>query len=330
MRRIALSNSKRSWACGCLKAFDYFENRRLRRIGTEDKFHLGTLYHTWMEVFFLEYQKGIIEAMREANSVLVEASREHAPLICSMGRQTVYSLRRSGFFDRYVVMATEWPFRLNVTPSGVHLLKDGEEGYNEFVGVVDVVLFDKMHNCYLPMDHKSTTDKIEPWLAGMHYSWQLAGYAVAVNQGFGTIAQESLYSVARKKIPSVPHINKNGSLSIRPCDTTREVIETLDVDVPTGYIEKHTKHPYHWLAPRRITEADYEEWHADLLHAFSEYRRRLRSDRYPRQAWHECKECDYRDLCFAPGDEHLFLDNFETVPETIYPHEFEARNNEDY
>lgn len=325
MRRVILSNSKRSNVVGCMKYFDYYENKRLSKRGREEKFRLGTLYHEWMETFFLHYLDGITDAMTLACAITSANDLENAPLINSMGTQSVYGLRRDGFFDRYTVMAVEWPFRMDVTRSGVRMLHDDEEGFNEFVGVVDLVLFDTVTKCYIPLDHKSSSDREDSWLNGFFYSWQQVGYMVAVREGFGEIGMDALYSVARKKIPSTPKINKNGSLSIAKCDTTPEVIENMGIDVPDGYIEKMCVNKFHWTAKRRAIDADFAEWHKDLLGAFSEYRRRLRSDNYPRQAWYECKKCTYKDLCFAPGDEVMFMDQFEILPESEYPVEFAER-----
>jgi hypothetical protein len=73
------------------------------------------------------------------------------------------------------------------------------------------------------VDHKTTSGFPETWEAENHLSRQFRWYAWAWQQQHGVQVTGFVVNGARKAVPRVPPVLKNGSISKAKIDTTREV-----------------------------------------------------------------------------------------------------------
>ena len=153
-------------------------------------------------------------------------------------------------FDRLVLLAVEWPFKVPVMNKG------GRPSATWLTGKVDVVWWDPASRQILVDDHKTTDGDA----AGtgierrIMLDPQMSGYVQAVryaarHQGLQPMDGSQVhpdelvrgargwcrYNMVRRSAPKEPGVNKNGEVSVAACDTTAVIYSyALDAQVQRG------------------------------------------------------------------------------------------------
>ena len=132
---------------------------------------------------------------------------------------------------KYVVLAAEHPFEVPLLDA------DGRDGSRiSWAGVMDLVLFDPSLRDYIVGEHKTTSQDALYADLRLDLDSQTKGYVYALHgllksppQAWGLAPIEDakvgrvFYNVVRKGGPKRPSINKDGTVSVAKCATTKEV-----------------------------------------------------------------------------------------------------------
>jgi hypothetical protein len=153
---------------------------------------------------------------------------------------------------RLVPVAIERPFAIVVRD------KAGRpQNHLRYQGVWDLVAWDPVVGDLVIFDHKTTSGTLDNIDRRVELDQQMGGYLYALREmiragvfreqfeALGIPANPTtgriIYNVMRKKMPSVPHVNKDGSVSTAACDTTPEIFRAA--------LEKQTEPE--WLTKAR-------------------------------------------------------------------------------
>ncbi len=145
-------------------------------------------------------------------------------------------------------------------------------------GVIDLVVRDLRDDLVWVYDHKSTVgvdamaDEVRVDGQGLGYCSALLGLGLPLEQLGGVV-----YRITRKKAPSTPKVNKNGSLSTQKCDTHPDVYAAaMDAAAYQGHLptDKHrailsslqAKWPKGWMDEVRVraTPERIHSWRREM------------------------------------------------------------------
>lgn len=302
---------------------------------------LANAAHTAMHRKLREYTAELVEAMKHATypediEKLIEESE-------AMTREAESSVMRfvEAFGEedarRYVVVAVEHPFEVVLRDArGLDLSRITS------AGVKDLVLYDPEVKDYVLGEHKTTKGDAMNADLRLDLDPQTMGYVYALREqlrhgGFpdiGTIAEPRVgrvfYNVVRKGGPKPPKINKDGTVSVAKCETTRAIYEEALLAQPEPSWAK--KNPQRWndlrVKQRQFAEslpdetryvARHEKFHTPRT--IEEWRNETHADaRVVRWTTHKrdplpltrntnaCNlpwqpRCAYRDICIDDSEE---------------------------
>jgi uncharacterized Zn finger protein (UPF0148 family) len=129
--------------------------------------------------------------------------------------------------ERYDVIAVEFPFRVPLrTPKG-------RRWGDELEGVMDLVLRDRQLGTLVVGEHKTTSGGADDYELMLNTDTQLPLYTAALREMVGRelVPGAVLLNVVRKKAPSQPKFNQDGTVSVAACDTTRAAYQAaLDME----------------------------------------------------------------------------------------------------
>lgn len=212
--------------------------------------------------------------------------------------------------DAWEVVGVEVPFELKVYKPG------GVRACCALVGFIDLLVRDDRGRLWI-VEHKTAATL--PDEESLVLDDQLSTYAYAVKTLMQEPVQGIWYNVLRKKLPSVPAVNKNGSISRRKdIDTEPSVYLQAVLDAgedPAAYADilQHIADnatPFFYRLRSYRTDHELEVLGAALYDIWRDIRNKNKAlYRSPDAscAW----KCSFRDVCVTAmkgGDEQYLLD----------------------
>jgi hypothetical protein len=269
--KLVVSNSELGDFRTCKRRWGYRYIDMLRPRVEARVLRWGTTFHTGLERGYLaavaggmkdpvaDAKRGAAEAVEEAciqeRVMLLRASTEGAlraeecdeRLVdvdelerCASWAVENFFTRTATDFDRLVLLAVEWPFRVPVMNKG------NRPSATWLTGKVDVVWWDPQSRQVLVDDHKTTDGDaagtgierrimLDPQMSGYI---QAVRYA-ATHQGLQPLDGSKIhpddlargargwcrYNMVRRTAPKSPQLKLNGEVSVAACDTTAGVYE---------------------------------------------------------------------------------------------------------
>jgi len=182
------------------------------------------------------------------------------------------------------------------------------------------------------VDHKTYSQK--PREDALTDDDQFTGYCWAAQALFGIPVSGFLYDGIAKKLPTVPRILKNGSVSCEWVDTSAEVFRR-QVEANGKVVHENEKYLNHY---RRLLERESQPqtpfhtrwklfrsqhkiamWEKSLI---EQYHDMVSEDLklYPNFRWEGCWDCDVKDLCRAleEGEDIEWLKDVRYMKSTGY------------
>jgi len=256
-------------------------------------------------------------------------------------------------WDNLVALAVEMPFKV---PLRDRLGRASP--HFAWAGVIDLVAYDRNVDDIVVYDHKTTKGAVDSVDRRVELDPQMAGYLHAVrellrafpagwkipNHGAVMLATEALqrasrgeigtgrvtYNVLRKKAPSEPKVNKDGSVSVAAVDTTPEMYaaalaaqEERGKPITPAHAEVLSKLAGRgdtFLGRREFYRSDDEvtRWMHETFVDARRLREAERDDTARTRNPGNCTmpwsmQCTYRSVCLDPdAPEHL--EHFEVRP----------------
>jgi RecB family exonuclease len=193
--------------------------------------------------------------------------------------------------DGWKAIAVEVPFAMEVTlPDGRHVIIKGR---------IDLVVQDR-NGRYWVVDHKTTTD-IPPETAFHSMDPQLIIYPLAVEREMGLVVEGVIYNYIESKAPSLPKLNKDGTISKQEVKTDyptlyrflkandRDVMEysevLLSLQEQSPFLRRYRLPRTATVTERILAEAKYTT--SEILdHTF-----------VTRNVTRQCQQCAYENIC---------------------------------
>lgn len=188
--------------------------------------------HTALDHVFAEW----VDAVWNSGSTLGDDFFEDVKQTVQLARWCLlhYVTVFRGDITRLVPIAIEKPFSIVVRD------KAGRpQNHLRYEGVWDLVAWDPVFNDLVIFDHKTTSGTLDGIDRRVELDPQMGGYLYALREMIragefrerfealgipaNPITGRIVYNVMRKKMPSVPHVNKDGAVSTAACDTTPEI-----------------------------------------------------------------------------------------------------------
>jgi CRISPR/Cas system-associated exonuclease Cas4 (RecB family) len=207
----------------------------------------------------------------------------------------------------YKYIKAEIAFRIPLSGTGAE--EDGET--DELIGTFDGIAVHEPTGRYWGVEHK--TYSMQPNLSTLATDWQMMAYAWAAEQLFGVPIEGFLYDGINKKLPQVPKVLQDGSMSCEMISTdgptVRARIAELGHEMTPKYEEflkkldardKEDQSPFftrwkiHFTSPQISMVGD------QIVQVVSDIRQAIRQDRmYPNYRWEGCWDCDVSAVCQA-------------------------------
>lgn len=196
-------------------------------------------------------------------------------------------------------------------------------------GGIDLLVRDRRDgHCWL-VEHKTTAETdIDSFLRKLHWDPQIRGYAWALRDPIASsdirepvTVMGVIYNVARKKVPRIPDLLKDGlALSRAKIDTTR--------DVYLGAVYAHGFNPDHYAdmldslkgktffgrERYHFTEPNLEDWERDVSYDALAAIATSKSAYFPRTqicTMHGAPDCQFASVCLEDGP--MARKNFTTM-----------------
>jgi len=247
---------------------------------------------------------------------------------------------------RLVPLGVELPFAVSLRNSRGRTLPGITHA-----GVIDLVAYDPAYGDIVVYDHKSTSSEIGAIDRRVEIDPQMAGYlnalvetlrgdvshlvkaarlrefcpssdeaARALLSGSAPVGRVS-YNVVRKKMPSVPKVNKDGTVSVAACDTLpghyRAALEAQEVErgkpvkpEQTEFLARLTQRGDTFIGRREFfrTGKEVEEWRSETFEqtrliraAERDAALRYRNPGHCSNPW--SLPCSYRSICLDDAPE---------------------------
>lgn len=187
-------------------------------------------------------------------------------------------------------------------------------------GKFDLVLRDRETGELILGEHKSTAGAAYDLEMRIDVDPQVAGYVYAASQLYGEPVNRVIYNVVRKKPPQDPKVNKDGTVSMAKCDTTREYYQiALEAQRMRGIEPNEKQQEFLFTLPEttsrwahrldyRIDPEQVEQWRRDVI-ADGQLMRLYRRGMLPASRnGASCRgivqpDCPYRPLCLKAHPE---------------------------
>jgi hypothetical protein len=280
--------------CGALWGFKYGE--RLRPIVMPDILVKGRIAHAGFKAGYDAFHtkdlaeviaRGVAAAERElrehiATRDLSSLTEDHRADVISRDEET-FELERwvvrhhfestAEDLEHQVPLLVEHRFKLPI-PN-----RAGRAGGLYLIGDIDLVTWDRRYQHLVTHEHKTTGMGVDAVANRLEMDPQTAGYVHAVKEllrqgvfapafwkaGIDTQTApvgQVFYNVSRRKVPSEPNVNKDGTVSTAACDTTPDRYQRA-LDAMHDRFENHPKvYPHHtgtgpeWLVKAHAAIAD--------------------------------------------------------------------------
>jgi hypothetical protein len=250
--RVLTNSERTTFACPRRWWFRYIQG--LTTLDAALPLKTGSLWHQCLEAWYRstctmtvnDVKTSVIDVWMEKRKAFHKPSAFDVDMVEQEDRDVAAEVL--GMFKGYVV---KW-FRdmedfdiLHVEPTVGRWLRDNGNPVIDYVkikgktrrrtwaygGAVDLVVRQRSTGLIWFMEHKTTADTdLQKYLHKLHWDPQIRGYAWALqNPSHGEVKAPLqiagvIYNVARKKLPRVPELLKDGKrLSKAAIDTTREV-----------------------------------------------------------------------------------------------------------
>lgn len=296
----------------CPKQYDYKYNQHLEPKKKIRPLYLGSWVHAALETHYRdgdwkigheEYVKDWNKLFEEERLALRTRGKTVGPplpeLVQRIMRSYTWYYRDDGFKPYMVEQILEVP-----TP----LVLNGKRFV--FKGRLDLVMQDEEGLLWL-WDHK-TASSIPPPTSFHAMDPQLMLYPWAAQEQYGIQLAGIIYNYVKSKAPSIPRLNKDGSLSRRKILTDYPTLYTFLKR--NDYDPKDFAHILRPMAKKSEFLKRYKmprEPHVTreiLLDTLSRVKAIDETKRWTRTITRDCPRCPYHDLCRAE------LNGFDTEP----------------
>lgn len=270
-----------------------------------------------------EWVQEVVEHDKNADYIALQAFADDAGGMIKFMLTNYFELAKRDL-ENLVLVEAERPFAVRLRDS------IGRKTRVEFRGVRDAVFYDPTYNAIELHEHKTVSNlpddigkraEMDPQTSGYVYALMeereigklkfLDGTLVPLDAVLGRVA----YNAVRKKKPSIPKVNKDGSVSVAAIDTTHEIyMAALDEQQKVRKIPVSDKqlelmrglsarvNPYYGRHEYYKTRAEIERWRSDTMVDAGRIRAanttpamRTRNPGHCNMAW--SLPCSYRSVC---------------------------------
>lgn len=349
-----VTTSEIQTARDCMQKHDFAYRQRLRPLVTGKALAIGDIFHRgmsaglfagWKDIDGLtvdqrlarqitastadvdtrvfEWVQSVVEHDPNADYAALQAFADESGVMLKFMLANYFELAKRDLTSLILVEA-ERPFAVRVRDA------IGRKTRVEFRGVRDAVFYDPTYNAIELHEHKTVSNmpddigkraEMDPQTSGYVYALMeeraagslkfLDGTPVPQDAVLGRIA----YNAVRKKAPSTPKVNKDGSVSVAAIDTTHELyMAALDeqqkvrkIAVTDKQLEKLRElaarvNPYFGRHEYQKTRAEIERWRSDTMVDAARIRaadkdpaKRTRNPGHCNMPW--SMSCSYRTVC---------------------------------
>jgi hypothetical protein len=305
-----------------------------RALGSDPYNAVDIYYEDVVDQLAKRYEAVVGAPLSEQEWAILADERE---MVQAMMRAYYARYGRENPTKPYQIIAPEITFRIPLVPDyDIYL-----------IGTIDRAFIDPQGN---PLPGEIKTYKTAPKKVDWTYNHQIYGYAAAMQVLTRQRVKYALYDGIRKKMPTMPRVLKDGTLSTAWIDTTYDVYRAKLLEVYGGdksilhhpaYAEFMSRLKARDLSPDSafhtrfrlpISQKAIEKWWDQAVTLACEMANYPAI--YPNFPWDGCRFCRVRDLChaiqsgddkaeaqirteFAPGLTHTKQAKFVATPDTV-------------